>query len=134
MAETQTTTEAKSETTSEPKAENEMIHAARAWAESMREAGKAVADTAASMQDRNVHFAQYVTDQGLKQLEDQTVALRKLYYTLTSQSEGRRAAFRNLGREAAEAYIGFLATPVKLARRAASSVREYTERDAGRDD
>lgn len=130
MAEAKTKTETKSETTTEPKAENEFAHAARTWAESLREAGKAVADTAIVMQDRNVHFAQYVTDQGLKQLEDQTVALRKLYGTLTSQSDARRAAFRDLGREAAEAYIGFLATPVKLARRAVSSVREYTERGA----
>jgi hypothetical protein len=134
MEETKTETK---ETKSEATAESEMVHAARTWAASVREAGKVVADTAIAMQDRNVHFAQYVTDQGLKQLEDQTVALRQVYGTMSSQADARRAAFRDLGREAADAYIGFLATPVKLARRAVASVREYTEReyterDAGR--
>lgn len=127
MADTKT----KAQTTAEPKVENEMAQAARTWTETLREAGKAVADTAIAMQDRNVHFTQAVVDQGLKQIEDQTATLRKLYGTLSSQSDTRRAAFRDLGREAAEAYISFLATPVKLARRTFDSVRETAERGAG---
>ena len=127
MADTKT----KAQTTAEPKAENEIVQAARTWTESLREAGKAVADTAIAIQDSNMHFAQSVVDQGLKQIEDQTASLRKLYGTLSSQSDGRRAAFRDLGREAAEAYINFLATPVRLARRTLDSVREPAERSAG---
>src|SRR5215469_3278949 len=104
----------KAQTTAEPKAENEVVQAARTWTETLREAGKVVADTAIAMQDRNVHFTQQVVDQGLKQIEDQTATLRKLYGTLASQSDARRAAFRDLTREAAEAYIGFLTMPVRF--------------------
>jgi hypothetical protein len=127
MAETKT----KARTTAETKAENEMVQAARTWTETLREAGKVVADTAIAMQDRNMHFTQAVVDQGLKQIEDQTATLRKLYGTLASQSDARRAAFRHLSREAAEAYIGFLATPVRLARRAVETVRESAEQSGG---
>src|SRR5215469_89398 len=97
MADTKT----KAQTTTEPKVENEIAQAARTWTESLREAGKAVADTAIAMQDRNVHF---------------------------TQSDARRTAFRDLGREATEAYISFLATPVRLARRTYESMRETAER------
>ena len=117
----------------EPKAEPEIAEAARTWAETLRDAGKAVADTAMAMQDRNVHFAQLVVDQGLKQVEDQTATLRRLYGTLTSQSDARRAAFRDLGREAVEAYIGLLATPVRLVRRAAETAWETAEQTADAD-
>ncbi len=127
MADTKT----KAQTMAEPKAENEVAQAARTWTGTLREAGKAVADTAIAMQDRNVHFTQVVVDQGLKQIEDQTTTLRKLYGTLASQSDARRAAFRDLSREAVQAYIGFLATPVKLARRAVETVRETAEQGAG---
>lgn len=129
MADTKT----KAQTAAEPQAENEIVQAARAWTETLREAGKAVADTAIAMQDRNVHFTQYVVDQGLKQIEDQTASLRKLYGTLSSTSDARRAAFRDLGREAAQAYKSFLATPVKLAQRAAETARETAQHDAGRE-
>jgi hypothetical protein len=129
MAETKT----KAQTTAEPKTENEVIEAARTWTETLREAGKAVADTAIAMQDRNVHFTQQVVDQGLKQIEDQAATLRKLYGTLASQSDARRAAFRDLSREAAEAYIGFLATPVRFARRVMDASRETAEQAAGRE-
>jgi hypothetical protein len=124
MADTKT----KAQTTAEPKAENEVVDAAQTWTETLREAGKAVADTAIALQDRNVHFTQSVVDQGLKQIEDQTATLRKLYGTLAGQSDARRAAFRDLGREAAEAYIGFLTAPVKLARRSVEAVRETADR------
>src|SRR5258707_13377976 len=120
MADTKT----KAQTTAEPKAENEIVQAARTWTKTLREAGTAVADTAVAIQDRNVHFTQSVVDQGLKQIEDQTATLRKLYDTLSSQSDARRAAFRDLGREAVEAYMGLLVTPVRLARRTIETLRE----------
>jgi hypothetical protein len=130
MADTKADTKTKAHTTAEPKAENEIVQAARTWTKTLREAGTAVADTAVAMQDRNVHFTQLVIDQGLKQIEDQTATLRKLYGTLSSQSDARRAAFRDLGREAVAAYVGFLATPVKLARRTVEAVREPAEHGA----
>ena len=126
MANTRTT----AKTPAEPKAANEVVQAARTWTATLREAGKAVAEGAIAVQDRNVHFTQLVVDQGLKQIEDQAATLRKLYGTLASQSDDRRAAFRDLGREAAEAYIGLLAAPLKLARRAVATVRETTEQGA----
>ena len=129
MAETKT----KAQTTAEPKAENEVVQAARTWTETLRGAGKAVADTAIAMQDRNVHFTQSVVDQGLKQIEDQAATLRKLYGTLSSQSDARRAAFRDLTREAAEAYIGFLTTPVRFARRVMDASQETAQQAAGRE-
>jgi len=127
MADTKT----KTQTTAEPKAENEVAQAARTWTATLREAGKAVADTAIAIQDQNVHFTQLVVDQGLKQIEDQTATMRKLYGSLANQSDARRAAFRDLGREAVEAYIGLLATPVKFARRTFETVRETAEQGEG---
>lgn len=127
MADTKT----RATTANEPKVENEIAQAARTWTETLREAGKSVADAAIAMQDRNVHFTQIVVDQGLKQIEDQTATVRKLYDSLASQSEARRAAFRNLGREAVEAYIGFLAAPVKLARRTTETLWETADQNEG---
>ena len=92
MAELKTKT--KAQTTAE-KAENEVVHAARAWTETLREAGKTVADSAIAIQDRNVHFTQSVVDQGLKQIEDQTAALRKLYGTLASHPRTPRRSLAN---------------------------------------
>src|SRR5260221_14077967 len=124
-------TNANAQATGEPKAENEVDQAGVTGTETFRGAGKAVAETAIAIQDQNVHFTQLVVDQGLKQIEDQTVTVRKLYGTLASQSDARRAAFRDLGREAVEAYIGLLATPVKLARRTFETVRETAEQGEG---
>ena len=132
MAEVKTKT--KAQTTTEPKAENEVMHAARAWTETLREAGKTVADSAIAIQDRNVHFTQSVVDQGLKQIEDQAATLRKLYANLASQSDERRAAFRQLAREAGEAYIGLLAAPARLARRAVERAQETAKQDAANED
>ena len=132
MAEAKTKT--KAQTTAEPTAENEVIHAARAWTETLREAGKTVAESATAIQDRNVHFTQSVVDQGLKQIEDQAAALRKLYASLASQSDERRAAFRQLAREAGEAYIGLLAAPARLARRAVERAQETAKQDAANED
>jgi len=132
MAELKTKT--KAQTTDEPKTENEVIHAARAWTETLREAGKTVADSAIAIQDRNVHFTQSVVDQGLKQIEDQAATLRKLYSNLTAQSDERRAAFRQLAREAGEAYIGFLYAPVRLARRAVERAQETAKQDAANEE
>ncbi len=126
MADTKT----RAHTAAEPSVENEIVQAAQAWTETLREAGKAVADTAIAMQDRNMQFTQYVVDQSFKQIEDQTATVRRLYDTLSSQSDARRAAFRDLGREAAEAYIGFLTAPVRLARRTYETARESVEREA----
>jgi hypothetical protein len=127
-------TKSKAQTTAEPKAENEVVHAARAWTETLREAGKTVADSAIAIQDRNVHFTQSVVDQGLKQIEDQAATLRKLYANLATQSDERRSAFRQLAREAGEAYIGLLAAPVRLARRAVERAQETAKQDAVNDD
>ena len=132
MAEVKTKT--KAQTTTEPKAENEVMHAARAWTETLREAGKTVAESATAIQDRNVHFTQSVVDQGLKQIEDQAATLRKLYANLASQSDERRAAFRQLAREAGEAYIGLLVAPVRLARRAVERAQETAKQDAANED
>lgn len=126
MAETKT----KAQTTAEPKTENEVIEAARKWTETLREAGKAVTDSAIAIQDRNVQFTQLVVDQGLKQIEEQTATVRKLYDTLASQSDARRKAFRHLAREAAEAYIGVLAMPLELARRGFETVQETVKQGA----
>jgi hypothetical protein len=127
MADTKT----KASTAAESKAEPEIAQAARTWTETLREAGKSVANAAIAMQDRNVQFTQVVVDQGLKQIEEQTATVRKLYDTLASQSEARRAAFRTLGREAVETYIGFLATPVKLARRTAETLWVSADQSEG---
>ncbi|HLZ23290.1 MAG TPA: hypothetical protein VKQ30_14320 [Ktedonobacterales bacterium] len=127
MADTKT----KAQTSAEQKAENTVNQAATAWSETIRDAGKAVADSAVAMQDRNVQFAQSIIEQGFKQIENQTATLHELYTTVASQSEARRAAFRDLTREAAEAYIGLLASPAKLYRRVVEAARETVTQPTG---
>lgn len=121
----------KTQSAAEQKAEETVNQAASAWSETIRDAGKAVADSVVAMQDRNVHFAQSILEQGFKQVESQTAQLHKLYNTLAGQSDERRAAFRDLTREAASAYIDLLATPAKLYRRVVGAVRETEKQPAG---
>lgn len=106
------------------KAESAVNQAANAFGETLREAGKTVVDGAIAMQDRNAHFAQTIIEQGFKQVEEQTVALHKLYSAVASQSEARRAAFRDLGREAAAASFSLLMLPARRSRRVFESARE----------
>jgi hypothetical protein len=118
----------RAQSTTEHKAENKANQAASTWTETLREAGKAVADSAVALQDRNVHFAQSIVEQGFQQVESQTATLHELYTTVASQSDARRAALRDLTREAAAACIGFLTAPIKLYR----SVAEQSARRHGR--
>ena len=129
MADTKATTakktdEPKAELKAEPKPENKVNQAASAWTETLRETGQSIAESALAIQERNVHFAQSLVEQGFRQVEDQTTALHKLYTKVASQSDARREAFRDLTREAAAAYAGFLMSPARLARRAIAYVRD----------
>jgi hypothetical protein len=130
MATTKTTT-AKA---SEERVESPIAQAANHWTETLREAGKAVADSAAAIQDSNRHFAQSLIDQSFKQVEGQTVALHKLYTTLSSHSAERRSAFRELAREAASAYVSTLAAPARLTRRGFAAVREAVAKQTSAED
>lgn len=135
MADTkQTKTKASVETkteTIEHQPESAVAHAASEWADTLREAGKSVAESAVAMQDRNVQFAQSLVEQGFKQVEDQTKALHSLYTTVTSHSGARRAAFRELAREAVSASGAFLVSPARIYRRAIERVREAGEEREG---
>ena len=108
-----------------------MSEAASTWTETLRDAGKAVADSAIAIQDRNVHFAQSLIEQSFQQIENQTATLHELYTTVASQTDARRSAFRNLTREVASAYLGFLAAPVRLYRRAAETTEETAKQATG---
>ena len=123
-ATTATTAKKVDEAKAEPKPENKVNQAASAWTETLRDAGQTIADSALAIQDRNVHFAQSLVEQGFKQVEDQTATLHKLYTKVASQSDARREAFRDLAREAATAYAGLLMSPVRLYRRAVAYVRD----------
>jgi len=127
---TETATKAREATEDATKAENPVARAAGAWSETIREAGKAIADSAAAIQDSNRQFAQSLIDQSFKQVEGQTVALHKLYTTLASHSAERRDAFRQLAREATAAYFGSLAAPVKFVRRGLNAAREAVRAQA----
>jgi hypothetical protein len=108
----------------EVKTESAVNQAANTWAETLREAGKTVAESASTIQDSNIQFAQSLIEQGFKQAESQTAALHKLYTTLASHSAERREAFRNLAREAAAASISSLGAPAKFTRRGFAAMRE----------
>jgi hypothetical protein len=130
MATTKTTTPK----ANDGRTENPVAQAASHWTETLREAGKSVAESAAAIQDSNMHFAQSLIDQGFKQVEGQTVALHKLYTTLSSHSAERRSAFRELAREAASAYVSTLAAPARLTRRGLDAVREAVAKQASAED
>jgi len=131
MAETKTKAEAKAQSAADQKQENKVSEAAGTWTETLRDAGKAVADSAVAMQDRNIHFAQSLIEQSFHQIESQTTTLHELYTTVASQSDARRTALRNLTREVASAYLGFLAAPVRLYRRAAETTEEAAKQATG---
>jgi hypothetical protein len=132
MKPTMATTKTTESTTNahEAKAENPITQAADNWSETIREAGKAFADSASSIQDSNVQFAQSIIDQSFKHVEGQTMALHKLYTTLASHSAERRDALRQLAREATSVYISSLAAPVKFARRGLTAARAAVRQQA----
>jgi hypothetical protein len=126
------TKKTKTETASEPKVEStidQVTQAASAWTETLREAGHAIAESAVAIQNRNAQFTTSLVEQGFKQVEDQTKALHSLYTTVASQSDARRAALRELAREATSASVTILASPAKIYRRAFERVREAYERE-----
>jgi hypothetical protein len=129
-----TTSKTASPKASEEQTESPLNQAASHWTETLREAGKAVADSAAAIQDSNMQFAQSLIDQGFKQVEGQTQTLHKLYSSLASHSAQRRSAFRDLAREATSAYVSTLAAPVRLTRRGIDAVREAVARQASAED
>jgi hypothetical protein len=97
---------------------------ASTWTETIREAAGTIADSAVTLQDRNMQYAQTLIDQGFDQIESQTATLREAFNTLAAQSAKRRAAFRSLAREALGAYVSVLTSPRKFYDETIESVRE----------
>ena len=131
---TTTATKTAAHKATEERGESLLNQAATHWTKTLRDAGKAVVDSAAAIQDSNMEFAQSLVDQGFKQVEGQTQTLHKLYTSLASHSAQRRSAFRDLAREATSAYVSTLAAPVRLTRRGFAAVREAVARQASAED
>ncbi|MBA3425824.1 MAG: hypothetical protein H0U04_15070 [Rubrobacter sp.] len=73
---------------------------------------KTVLDFAVSIGERNVRFAQGVTDSYIKELRHQAEANRALTHELVERAEGQRGAFQAVVNETLDAYMDFLYTPL----------------------
>ncbi len=76
------------------------------------EAYKTVFDHAVAVGERNVRFAQNVTDNYIKELRHQAEANRALTHELVERAEGQRSAFQAVVNETLEAYMDFLYAPL----------------------
>ncbi len=72
---------------------------------------KTVLDFAVSIGERNVRFAQGVTDSYIKELRHQAEANRALTHEIVERAEGQRGAFQAVAEESLDAYMDFLYAP-----------------------
>src|SRR5918997_1131252 len=80
--------------------------------QSTAEAYKTVFDHMVGLQERNVRFAQGVTDNYIKELRHQAEANRALTHELVERAEGQRSAFQAVANETLDAYMDFLYAPL----------------------
>jgi len=76
------------------------------------EAYKMVFEHTVATGERNVRFAQSVTDSYIKELRHQAEANRTLTYELVERAEGQRNAFQAVANEALDAWMDFLHAPL----------------------
>ena len=81
-------------------------------AKSTRDSYKVVLDHTVGLQERNVRFAQGVTDNYIKELRHQAEANRALTHELVERAEGQRSAFQAVANETLDAYMDFLYAPL----------------------
>ena len=90
---------------------NKANKAAERLAESTRDSYKVVLDHTVGLQERNVRFAQGVTDSYIKELRHQAEANRALTHEIVERAEGQRGAFQAVAEESLDAYMDFLYAP-----------------------
>jgi len=73
---------------------------------------KTVMDHTIGLGERNVRFAQSVTDGYIKELRHQAEANRALTHELVEHAEGQRGAFQAVAEESLDAYMDFLYAPL----------------------
>ncbi|MBA2343898.1 MAG: hypothetical protein H0V83_02275 [Rubrobacter sp.] len=73
---------------------------------------KTVFDHAVAAGERNVRFAQGVTDNYIKELRHQAEANRSLTYEMVERAEGQRSTFQAVANETLDAYMDFLYAPL----------------------
>ena len=91
---------------------NKANKAAEKLAKSTRDSYKVVLDHTVGLQERNVRFAQGVTDNYIKELRHQAEANRSLTYEMVERAEGQRSAFQAVANETLDAYMDFLYAPL----------------------
>jgi len=91
---------------------NKANKAAERLATSTRDSYKVALDHTVGLQERNVRFAQSVSDGYIKELRHQAEANRALTHELVERAEGQRNAFQAVAEESLDAYMDFLYAPL----------------------
>jgi len=86
--------------------------AAERLAKSTRDSFGVVLDHTVGLQERNVRFAQSVTDNYIKELRHQAEANRAMTREFVERAEGQRDAFQAVAEESLDAYMDFLYAPL----------------------
>jgi hypothetical protein len=73
---------------------------------------KTVLDYAVGLQERNVRFAQSVTNGYIRELRHQAEANRAMTQELVERAEGQREAFQAVAEESLDAYMDLLYAPL----------------------
>jgi hypothetical protein len=91
---------------------NKTNKAAERLAKSTRDSYEVVLDHAVGLQERNVRFAQSVTNGYIRELRHQAEANRAMTQELVERAEGQREAFQAVAEESLDAYMDLLYAPL----------------------
>jgi hypothetical protein len=91
---------------------NKVNKAVEQVANSTRDSLGVVMDHTVGLQERNVRFAQGVTDNYIKELRHQGEANRAMTRDLAERAEGQRDAFQAVAEQALDTYMDFLYAPL----------------------
>jgi len=80
-----------------------------------------VVNNAIAAQERNVHYAQSVVENGAEVLKSHVRSSRDLMQTLAEQARKQQEAFQTLTRESVDTYVDFLFAPFAYYRQAADT-------------
>jgi len=84
---------------------------AEQWQQKQQIDWQPVFNSAIAAQDRNVHYAQSIVENGAEVLKSHVRSTRDLIQTLAEQSKKQQEVFQTLARESMDAYIDFLFAP-----------------------
>lgn len=101
---------------------DKMEKAAQNAAETTRDSVQTVVDHTVGLQERNVQFAQSVTDGYIKEMRHQAESNRAMLEEFATRAEKQRDAYQTLVSETVDAYMDFAYAPFSYYREGLQAV------------